>query len=804
MALPYITGRQGQVLSTEVVEKMAAEGKIGTGSGSGFEKITSANDLLTIPSEETMGKIYQYEGKDYLINVTEKSEELSVDVDPDIFYNKVQVKDKDFKFEVIEDTWKLNQVKQFELIDWSESVKAYSSDTVSFGIEPNKQYTVKVNYEGYQKTVPMGPYYEGFNGIVTSAEEYPEGYYTYIEGTYYLDPDPDAQKYLVAIMGYDGVHFDATNNSEPAFSGTVLVVAIMLNESEIVYPTLGEEVDILDENGKSIIKSMEEVDLNEYGITVKGAKENSNFIVRSNSVMYNKYELYQVTADSKNLPGTPIEVDSDNLKVYINNEVDITKCINNFGGVPQGSEFYGVSYDLLTTTNGENSNFTVVVKDGEKWKEFLKKKDVPEAARKEITFKCVYDDIEGTEEELEAGLKMLYTDNNLLFINNSDSSVKQNYMNILTEAIEVRDLEENVFDWNQSQDFESNIIKGGDNFTIKIDDKGNVTAVVNPRIKESITYVLCLLHPESPDTYYESIGYSKLPIRNDAVPYLSEYPNLGNVIYASKLIVDAMAEEGIIIKTNSNGFAENLESITLEGSKISHIYNGTEESISNELFSSTPFEKGLTNFRLAKMYDKLPDGSAVNTFLTVDDKGNYIWKKIDTSKVIYVTDIFDLTRDQRLQLANNPDMIVAHQRENDSTNTVIQVDYYTFAGFSWNGSSSYGKATYVCYDDYSNYSGNGTANRKTFTFLAYLGNNGKFESIDNLETHSATRVVTNICPTYNYVSTDQPAILAQTSREVNGIGWISIAELFTALKPSLETWYSQKQQTQQPTQEPTQ
>ena len=159
-------------------------------------------------------------------------------------------------------------------------------------------------------------------------------------------------------------------------------------------------------------------------------------------------KVLAITADSKNLPGTPLEVDSDNLKVYINNEVDITKYINTFGGVPQGSEFQTVSYDLLRTTKGEDSNFKVVVKDGEKWKEFLNMKDVPEAARKEITFKCVYDTTNETEEALEADSKMLYADNDLLYIQNSDSSVKQNYMNVLTQAIEVKDSAGNLFDWN--------------------------------------------------------------------------------------------------------------------------------------------------------------------------------------------------------------------------------------------------------------------------------------------------------------------------------------------------------------------
>lgn len=834
MALPYITGRQGQVLSTEVVEKMAAEGKIGTGSGSGFEKITSANDLLTIPSEETMGKIYQYEGKDYLINVTEKSEELSVDVDPDIFYNKVQVKDKDFKFKVVEDTWKLDQTKDFDVVDWSESFKAYSSDTVSFGIEPNKQYTVVVNYEGYQANIPMGPYYEGFNGIVTSAEEYPQGYYNYIEGTYYLDPDLDAQKYLVTIMGYDGIHFDSMHDSEPAFGGTYLVVCVVLNKGEnVVYPTLGEEIDILDGNGKSIIKSMQEVDLNEYGITVKGTKENSNFIVRSNSVTYNKYDLYQVTADSKNLPGTSVQVDSDNLKVYINNEVDVTKCINNFGGVPQGSEFYVVSYDLLTTTKGEDSNFTVVVKDGEKWKEFLDMKDVPQAARKEITFKCVYDTTDKTEEALEADSKMLYADNDLLYIQNSDSSVKQNYMNVLTQAIEVKDSAGNLFDWNHWQYFESDIIKGGDNFTIKIDDEGNVTAIVNPRIKESITYFLYLAHPEhpeSPDSYWEYIGYTKLPFH---IQYAGFLP-LSNLIYASKTYVDVMAGEGIIIKTNSNGFTENLESITLEGSKISHIYNGTEESISNELFSSTPFEKSLINFRLEKMYDKLPDGPAVNTFLTVDDKGNYIWKKLDTSKVIYVDSIQDLTEDQLLTLIKNPDMVVAHPEVHSCSCSSIytaSIDYYSFAGFAGVAGSGHSvSAYYVCYTDYRPLSSYTTATRKGFWFNAYLDSTGKFESVETVSSYQQfeSDVLIEICPSDNpTIAQSNPFILVQAGQSVNNITWIgsqqlanalkqyltneafatelqkhlNIQTLFTALEPSLNDWYAKKQQ---PTEGPTQ
>lgn len=611
MALPYITGRQGQVLSTEVVEKMATDGKIG-GSGAGFTPVATKEDITKACTLENLGKIYQYQGKEYEINIQNIPENLEISLDEDIFYNKVKKQNDIYNFVYKNDEWQIAKDLSFEMFETSDSVLFYNA-THTLGLIEDSTINYEFTYDD--------PRCKNFRFKANLTRQDSDYNLIAITGsgadfeTKFEQPSP------LTLIAYDGMHVVVKDdiNYTTAQGGCTIVIQLTGSETPSI-----EKLEIY-ANGEPLIHKKKSCDLTEYGITVKGTPvEEDSFHIVLKDVDYTKYKLYQVEADSVNLPGDQIEVGDEIQEVYFNldKQIDFKEECEAHGCIKYDGQIISAGFPIVITTEDTKPKNVEVEVNADNWYNFFREQfnieNIPETFN---MFVC--------------------TDGS------PNYTLEHDFLSPLLAAslFDLTDLT-NVLTIKVDGQATTNVsdIPAGTWISVKVDAANKATAQVNNFVKERLMYSF----GSSDGLNFE--GIFKVSGKHTTLGTLEDDAVASTVLSSNDTTTMISNLTGTPLTIIQNNWCK--ESIQLSG-KVAYV---DERLGTNTVISKKPFNKDYINFHLAKMYDKLPEGIEEGKFLGCDANGNPEWQSINLDRYIYVKNLDQITDDQWNVLVNNPDM----------------------------------------------------------------------------------------------------------------------------------------------------
>lgn len=328
MALPYITGRQAQIITDDILSDF--EG----GSGSGFEKITDYNVIDSLCVAENEGKIYQYDAQSIITSTKDISEGLSVSLDSELFATKVNNELGHYKFNYSEGNWSLGEKFDFTLDKLTGDTYQQYVMHVNQNLHMLEgDVTVRIKFkDSAQETYGLPETFDYNDEMVYGVLSSETG----IETLFLQGPSAQPEIHVTDDITYIMFFFDSyvVDSSTQTTTYKESTATIMLCSDSTVTSTYLDDTieyfEVIQEGEiKFTTKEASIVNLSEYGITVSRENDGDKFTTTLETAPYVKYDLYQMKSKYGFEGGVNPELDASYTTLYksTNNTYDNFKVI---------------------------------------------------------------------------------------------------------------------------------------------------------------------------------------------------------------------------------------------------------------------------------------------------------------------------------------------------------------------------------------------------------------------------------------------------------------------------------------------
>lgn len=604
MALPYITGRQAQIITDDILSDFE-----GGGSGSGFEKITDYNVIDSLCVAENEGKIYQYDAQSITTSTKDVSEGLSVGVDTELFATKVNNQLGDYKFNYNEGNWSLGEKFDFNIDKTSEDKEQ------AYVIQVNQDLhmvegdvTVRIKFkDSAQETYGLPETFDYNDEMVYGVFSSETGIETlFLQGPS-AQPEihvTDGITYIMYFRDSCIVDISAQTITYKESAASIILSSDSTTTSTYLDDTIEYFEVIQDGEVKFTIKQPDAVNLSEYGITVSGEKDGDKFTTTLQTVPYVKYDLYQMKSKDGFEGGVNPELDASYTTLYksTNNTFDNFKVI----------------FDSITQDNYQKTIFETVIDE-----------EVPETYS--ISFKFIDSSYSGSKNLIEC-----FEHSNLTYGDSVEGIIKEYEGSKYFVVKDYTAFNGSTVGYDISSLVNIGIIITKDGTTVT--DDSDLSDIYNQKIRitynnyekkdtditveflnKKVTNIITAIKLEEEGAYYYAI-------KKDCYGFYEalEIPNVTSWLWMTDSVRDILIEQKLEVPELINGYIDS-NNIELNEGKVSVVDNNLCKFV-----SANPYAKV---YYLNELITKeLPEGGNEGDVLMLE--GNKpVWNSLPTKYI---------------------------------------------------------------------------------------------------------------------------------------------------------------------------